>query len=324
MIKKIFKLLFFFIFIYFIIAFSVYLISAIALSRGKIIDIHPIINYQNNAYGSLGFMNVWQAQNECVEFDKDTIYVPKIGKCVFNNIEFKTELNFTAEGRDNNNKNLILKNKKGIAVIGDSFAMGWGVNDNETFSSVLEKNLGIRVYNLAVAGYATERSLIRLKKSNLIDSVETIIIVYCYNDYGENEAHLSLKDEDNSKKKYEIISTAKLSILKRLRKAIRYSVKIPMEILFGIKEQNNWESHVYFFEEILKKYDFVTDKKIIVIGVNGPEKNFLNFPNGNSNNIPNLTYVDIKFEKEDFFIIDGHLNPAGHKKISQVLSKYVN
>ena len=41
----------------------------------------------------------------------------------------------------------------------------------------------------------------RLKKSNLIDSVETIIIVYCYNDYGENEAHLSLKDEDNSKKK---------------------------------------------------------------------------------------------------------------------------
>ena len=30
-------------------------------------------------------------------------------------------------------------NSKGIVVLGDSHAMGWGVNDQDTFSSQLEK-----------------------------------------------------------------------------------------------------------------------------------------------------------------------------------------
>ena len=41
--------------------------------------------------------------------------------------------------------------------------MGWGVNDNETFSAILEQKINRPVYNLAVSGYGTQRELIRLK-----------------------------------------------------------------------------------------------------------------------------------------------------------------
>ena len=47
--------------------------------------------------------------------------------------------------------------RPGIAVLGDSHAMGWGVNDDETFSAVLEKKIDKPVYNLAVSGYGTIR-----------------------------------------------------------------------------------------------------------------------------------------------------------------------
>ena len=43
--------------------------------------------------------------------------------------------------------------------------MGWGVNDDETFSALLEKNLNRNVYNLSVSSYGTRRELIRLEKS---------------------------------------------------------------------------------------------------------------------------------------------------------------
>ena len=321
--KKVLKFLFITFFVYFIISYFLYLISALFLTKGKILNYKILVNYQINFYNQLGFRNIWQTQNECVEFDNQLIYVPKIGKCLFNNPEFRTELNFTNEGRDNGNNSLKKDSKNSIAVLGDSYAMGWGVNDNETFAANLERETGIKVYNLAVSSYATERSLLRLKKLNLIDEVKTIIIQYCYNDYGENETH-NYQNNINNSQKYESLSNEKLSIAKRLRKSIRYSLKIPLEIFFNNKEQHNWENHEYLFEEIINKYEFLSDKKIIVIGVNGPNKNFLNFPDVNSKNIPNLRYKNIDFEKKDFFIIDGHLNKSGHKKISDELKKYIN
>ena len=322
--KKILKFIFITFFVYFIIAYSLYLISALFLTKGKILNYKILVNYQINFYNQLGFRNIWQTQNECVEFDNQLIFIPKIGKCFFNNPEFRTELNFTNEGRDNGNNSFQKDTKNSIAVIGDSYAMGWGVNDNETFAANLERETGIKVYNLAVSGYSTERSLLRLKKLNLIDEVKTIIIQYCYNDYPENKTHNYQKNNINNSQKYESILNEKLSIAKRLRKSIRYSLKIPIEIIFNIKEQHNWESHKYLFEEIINKYEFLSDKKIIVIGVNGPNKNFLNFPSGNSKNIPNLKYINIDYEKKDFFIIDDHLNVSGHKKISDELKKYIN
>ena len=61
---------------------------------------------------------------------------------------------------------------RGIAIVGDSHAMGWGVNDEETFAAVLQRIANRPVYNLGVGSYATERELIRLEKSGLLNQVD--------------------------------------------------------------------------------------------------------------------------------------------------------
>ena len=115
--------------------------------------------------------------------------------------------------------------------MGDSFAMGWGVNDNETFSYLLEKKINRPVYNLGVSGYGTVRELIRFKEANLLDKIDTIIIQYCYNDYGENVDY-SKTSTDVAKKKYETVTKgSEFSFWKKLRKSFRYSATIPKDIL---------------------------------------------------------------------------------------------
>ena len=317
-IKKFFKFFFYTLFVYIIITFSTYTISAIFLVKNKILNYKILINYQRKFYNQLGFRKIWQTQEDCVEFDEDLIYIPKIGKCFFNNPEFKTELNFSDNGRETGND--LVGNNKGIAVIGDSMAMGWGVNDNQTFAALLEKEAKIKVYNLAVSSYATERSLIRLKKSNLLDKIDTVIIQYCPNDYGENLLHSQKKELNTSQKKYETMLSEQMSTLKVLRKIFRYSLIIPFEAITFKKDQLSWIGHDVLFEEIIKKYDFLKDKKIIVIALNYPGVNFYDFPNSTSNQIPNLRYLDIKYEDDDFFPLDGHINKKGHEKIAKILS----
>ena len=104
--KKIFNttvFIFIFFFIYIFSAFSLYIFSAILLMNNKISNVKIVKNYQINFYNQLGYRKIWQTQKECVEFDKDLIFKPNIGKCFFNNPEFFTELNFDSGGRVSGN-----------------------------------------------------------------------------------------------------------------------------------------------------------------------------------------------------------------------------
>lgn len=309
-------------FIYLLSAFSLYIFSAALLMNNKIINVKIIKNYQVNFYNQLGYRKIWQTQKDCVEFDEDLIFKPKTGKCFFSNPEFFTELNFDSNGRISGN-NFDNNNNKSIAVIGDSHAMGWGVNDNETFSSLLEKKINRKVYNLAVSGYATERELKRLEKSNLLTKIDTIVIQYCNNDYHENLASLTdVKNKENNIKFGELISE-KMSFFKRFRKAIRYSLIIPFEVINDKESKLDWSHHENEFNKVLKKYSFLKDKKIIVIYSNGIGLNFYNFPEGYSKQFSNIKYLNINYEDKDFFPLDGHINSFGHKKISDILYRAI-
>ena len=53
-------------------------------------------------------------------------------KYLLNNLKFDDFGRFSNHPSNDNN---------GIVVLGDSHAMGWGVNDDETFSSILENKI---------------------------------------------------------------------------------------------------------------------------------------------------------------------------------------
>ena len=199
-----------------------------------------------------------------------------------------------------------------------------GVNDRETFSYLLEKKINRPVYNLGVSGYGTIRELIRFQESKLIDKVDTIIIQYCYNDYGENVGYKKTTS-DIAKKKYELVKEGvKFSIWKKLRKSFRYSITIPKDILTKKNKATNFDHHNKVFIEVLKKFPFLKDKRIIVFYINGHQQKFTNFPSSKSKVFDNLEYTDLDIENDtnSFYLIDGHLNSSGHMKIADKLSKF--
>lgn len=319
--KRIFIIFFFLVLIYFIVSILIYTISSFALLKGKVLDFKIITEYQRNFYHQLGFRKIWQHQQECIEYDKDLIFKPRHGSCKFDNVEFKTQLNFSYKGRvHNTNLKLNTETTKGIAVIGDSQAMGWGVNDDETFSYILEKKIRKPVYNLAVSGYATKREILALEKSKLTDKIDMVIIQYCNNDYNEN-VYFSENKSSNNYLKFEEIHLNNFSIFKRLRKGFRYAVTIPLK---NSEKRLDWRKEEQYFLKILNNYDFLKEKKIIIIYANGHEIYYDNFKLNSETNIKNINFINIDYEKKDFFLIDGHLNKEGHAKIANKLYDFIS
>lgn len=316
---KYFRLIFSLIFFYISGCLFLYLVSAICLINNKVINFSPFKNFQINFYNQIGYRNIWQAQEQCIDFDNELIYVPKIGKCFFQNPEFTTELNFTKFGRYQNINNLDNSFNK-IFIIGDSHAMGWGVNDNETFSFLIGEKLNIGSINLAVSSYATRRELLRLKKSNIVKKNDLIIIQYASNDFDEN---IDLKDLKKDKIDFNRFKEKnKISNFEKIRKIVRYSLIIPLEIIFK-KDMLvlDWNGHKNSFFSILNSFDFLSENKIILININTSNIFFKNFYKSDEN--PNVFFLNIDFIKNDFFTIDQHLNSLGHKKTAETIVDFI-
>ena len=320
MLIKFFKYFFILIFTYILFFFSIYILSGFLLISNITPDIKLVNHYQRNFY-LYGLRDIWQSHKECIKFDEDLIFIPNEGACQFKNIEYDTSITFDKYGRYSKHP---LDKGMGIAVLGDSHAMGWGVNDHETFSAILEKKIDKPVYNLAVSGYGTIKKLIRLKKSNLVDSVDTVIIQYTYNDWGENNNYKKDTMEE-ARKKFDIIGNSKpMSFLKKLRKSFRYSLTIPIDIITKKNQIMDFDHHKKKLLEILKNSPFLDDKRIILFYSNGFNMKFGNFPSQKSEVIKNLEFVDLNLGEEHFFKIDGHLTAYGHRVIAEELSKIIN
>ena len=134
------------------------------------------------------------------------------------------------------------------------------------------------------------------------------------------------EDINLTKKKFNLINnTSKMSYWKLLRKIIRYSFKIPFEIILKKNKNMDFAHHEKAFIKVLEKYPLIHDKKIIVFYVNGNEMKFKNFPEGKHHKFKNLKFLNLNLDKSprNFFPIDGHLNSTGHKKIALELDKYL-
>ena len=125
---------------------------------------------------------VIQREPLCSRFDEELGYTLKPGHCVFANIEFKTEYSINSLGLRDTQEALY---KPEIIVVGDSFAMGWGVNQQEAFPKVLERKSGKKVLNAAVSSYGTAREMLLLKRLDT-SAMKYLIIQYYENDYWEN------------------------------------------------------------------------------------------------------------------------------------------
>jgi lysophospholipase L1-like esterase len=74
-----------------------------------------------------------------------------------------------------------------LLLLGDSFAFGHGVEDDETSAALLSRLLpNTDVVNLGVAGYSTDQELLQLREMGLSWHPDIVALMFCPNDLLDN------------------------------------------------------------------------------------------------------------------------------------------
>ena len=311
---------------YLLITSVVFTFSYLSLLKGKTYDWFWVKSIQKKIYFK-GQRNIWQYKNDCTTFDKDLFYKPRLGECKFSNPEFNTILNFNDFIRINDLSSKNLENNNPIIVLGDSIAMGWGVNDNETFSYQLEKISKRKVFNMGVSSYGTVREIKKLKLSPYYDNSKTIIIQYHINDLGENKeldfkkVYLE-KDFIKTFRDTSLKSSNIKFILGNFKSSIRLFFSDIIDVIFRDKnlELINFDIDKKYLEKVIKDNINLNEKNIIVFLPVQPWQKVINFPKSNNQ----IKYVLIPLNKSQYFIIDDHPNKKGHFEIAKVLNKFLS
>jgi len=79
-------------------------------------------------------------------------------------------------------KNYSEKEGYRIAVLGDSVTFGHGVENNETFSYLLEREIGVEVLNFGVSGYSMKANVYALQEKALSFNPDLVLLTVVMND----------------------------------------------------------------------------------------------------------------------------------------------
>jgi hypothetical protein len=120
--------------------------------------------------------SIVQLEPACAQYDPELTYLLRPGRCSFDNVEFTTELRINRAGLRDEDSALEAPD---VIVLGDSYAMGWGVQQEETLSYVLARVSGLKVLNAGISSYGTVREL---KLLDRLDTSRLKVLVVQYNE----------------------------------------------------------------------------------------------------------------------------------------------
>ena len=137
-------------------------------------------------YGRLAI----QWKPECARYDPELAYTLRPGQCQYSGREFSTTVRVNSAGFRDDEGSL---EAPSVVVLGDSYAMGWGVEQDETFAARLESLLDVTVLNAGISSYGTVRELAALGRVDR-DSLRMLVIQYHSNDVVENLTYAENRD----------------------------------------------------------------------------------------------------------------------------------
>jgi len=285
------------------------------------------------AYYTQHLRSTIQMEPGCARYDSGLFYTLKPGQCTFKNLEFENSISVNSSGTRDDEKSLL---NPEIIVLGDSFTMGWGVDQDSTFEKRLEKSLRTKVLNAGISSYGTVRELMLLKRFRQ-DSLKVIVIQYHASDLIENKEFKDHGDSllISSKENYETTS-------RNVRNRIKYYPGKHSSLLFKfwlkdrlgrmeIRKPTGKEDAQYFVN-VLKKSAIPKHIEIIVFEISSygnPNNSFLSALNdellAHSDLQSSITTLNVQpnLTSNDYFKIDDHINHSGHKKIAAQLLKSI-
>ncbi len=271
-------------------------------------------------------------------YDDQLFYTLKPGDFEYNNMEFSTYYHVNSEGFRGNENSL---NFPEIIYLGDSYTMGWGVEQSENFTDLLGKKLDKKGLNLGIASYGTAREYRAFERIQH-DSCKLVVLQFCPNDVNENRAFVENNFQLNISPKTvfekEILWNKLYQVyfpLKYVHSAIYFFTEkikpIPsagekkdVEIQGGISNQELSDFFV-----ILKKIKESFDGEIVIFNlgmnvttpiVNGQFKKWLSDnPIQGVHVFPSTKYLS----KEDYLPLDTHLKKSGNEKLASGLADFI-
>ncbi len=124
--------------------------------------------------------NVVQQTHSVPDPDPVLKYVPAPSMArPFSNLEFKTMIYTNARGmRSRDYTDAKPQGVKRVMVLGDSFTFGWGVENPQIFTQILEDRLlsNVEVWNLGVSGYSVDQELVRLERAGLAYQPDIVLM----------------------------------------------------------------------------------------------------------------------------------------------------
>jgi hypothetical protein len=265
------------------------------------------------------------------------------------NSEFNNAYSINSKGVRDDESSLQLP---GIICLGDSYAMGWGVEQQETFAQQLEQLSGMKTLNAGVSSYGTAREMVQLEQLDT-SALKYLVIQYCSNDIGENQAyignHYALPVSD---KAYYDSVVAGQQILKKyfpgkyglligqslVKKKINdiksiFPLLFERETLFGDEAQ-----HAAAFVKILYKASRINFSKTTVIVTVLDSYDRLNnrfleqvarlaaqapYKDRFAGNLQVLNMAGA-LQRDDYFELDLHIKASGHKKVADSLWRMIS
>ena len=274
-------------------------------------------------------------------YDKGLFYrLNPNSNSVFANREFSNQISINSVGLRDDEESL---EKPSVICLGDSYTMGWGVENNESYPQQLESISGLRVLNAGIPSYGTARELELLKQLDT-SAAKYIIIQYCSNDDGENEASKenqyqlrissqntfdSLLSGYNWGRTYfpgkNFLSIGPLFVKHELNR-IRPLFKLPFEREMPLGDT---EKRAITFLDVLSNsgVNFGNAKIIVTVldSYDRSKNDILTKLKELSNQEPyksrfadrlQIVQLNNVLERTDFFEVDVHIRPSGYKKIA--------
>ena len=302
-----------------------------------------------------------QMLDDCARYDPALSYTLKPGSCVFENTEFRTTYTINFQGlRDDEDA---LRGPEVIAL-GDSYTMGWGVEQDEAFPQVFESLTGRRTLNAGVSSYGTVREMRLLERINT-HSLRRLLLQYSANDFAENRTY---RDSGDS---LPVMSADDLDRLRRDH-AVRQGYRFPIYVYQSYarwfcrpaaswlhqmgwprpepaefakqyggrnprwREESARQDEVDLFLHVLETA--AADLSAASILIFQPQEMIPQtswfVPSlrkrleglGDGSPYRRIEVLDLAgvLTAEDFFRLDGHLNASGHRKVAEALAARIS
>jgi len=282
--------------------------------------------------------NIIQLDPDCARFDPEVLYTLRPGTFTFSNREFRTTYHVNSLGmRDSEDA---LQGPE-VLVAGDSYAMGWGVEQDETFAALIRKTTGLRTLDTAISSYATVREMLLLDRVDR-SKARFLVLQYCRNDFEENarfrengNRHVGATEEAYRQFVSEHVSQRTESYFPGkylLRTLFPPSPGKYAGFLVPRPAAPGEEADVFLNALINARWSPLRDLRLVLFDPTKPDR--FHEPNSFIDDVraqlltpkyaayaERIKIVDLTplLDASDYYVLDDHLGPKGHEKIAKAV-----